>query len=698
MIFTNRKRSVWLSFVIVGALLCTTIVGAFAQDQGSGSNAGGKVFLPYVVSDTAGTNSVEAAEPFGGRTNQLIVRYLPSVLGAAAIDRAAQAADLSDIAGVPLRFVREMSGDAIVLGLPQWMGMAEANNIANLLLTNGDIDYAEPDRILQTQLTPNDSLYGNQWDFSAPVPGSYGANLPAAWDISTGSSSVVVAVIDTGILNHADLAGRTVPGYDFIGDSMVANDGNGRDNNPSDPGDWISSTENASGYFAGCGVRNSSWHGTHVAGTIAANSNNSLGVAGIDWNAKILPLRVLGKCGGYTSDIADAIRWAAGVNVSGVPANANPAKVINLSLGGSGACDTTSQSAINAAINQGTVVVVAAGNSNANAANYSPASCNGVVTVASTGATGNRAYYSNYGASVEIAAPGGDSQVDTKVLSTLNTGTTVPSSDSYAYYQGTSMATPHVVGIVSLMFSVNPSLTPAEVTSLLQNNVTPFPSGSTCNTSNCGAGIVNAAAVVAAAQNAGATPPAAYAKSSPANNGTVSGSSTTISWGASAGATSYEYCVDSSNDNSCDGVWTNNGTATAATVSGLVTGSSYFWQVRANNSYGTTEANAGSWWRFDVTSAPPPAAFSKSSPSNGATRLRVPVTIRWGSSSGATSYDVCISTSSSSCSNWQNVGNTTGVNVSGLSSLTTYYWQVRANNASGSTLANGGTMWRFTTR
>ncbi|MFN8444250.1 MAG: S8 family serine peptidase [Caldilineaceae bacterium] len=679
-------------------MLCSSFVAALAQDQGDGTNANKQLFLPLLSSSAPSGSEVDASEPFGGKTNQLIVRYKPSTQAASA-DHASQVAELSDAAGMDLTFTREMSGDALVLGMPRWMSMAEANEVANLLLSVADVDYAEPDRILHTTVTPNDPSYTQQWHYFAPVPGAYGANLPGAWDITTGSPNVVVAVIDTGILPHADLAGRTVQGYDFINDSRVANDGNGRDNNPADPGDWITSAESASGYFAGCTASNSSWHGTHVAGTIGANSNNGLGVTGINWQSKIEPLRVLGKCGGYTSDIADAIRWAAGLSVAGVPANANPAKVISMSLGGSGACDATSQSAISAAVAAGTVVVVAAGNSNADASAYSPASCNGVITVASTGPSGSRAYYSNYGATVEIAAPGGDKTNGTAngVLSTLNTGTTVPAADTYVFYQGTSMATPHVSGIVSLMFSVNPNLTPAQVTSLIQSNVTPFPSGSTCNTSICGPGIINAAAVVAAAQNAGSQPPAAFSKSSPANGGTVAGSSTTLSWSVSVGAASYEYCVNTTN--SCTS-WTSTGTATSVAISGLTAGTTYYWQARAINGNGTTEANGGAFWSFGVTSAPPPGAFNKSSPANNTTNVQTTTTLRWGSSSGATSYEVCIdATNNNSCDGtWTSMGTSLQATASGLARRTNYYWQVRARNTSGTTDANTGTWWRFTTR
>jgi subtilisin family serine protease len=395
-------------------------------------------------------------------------------------------------------------------------------------MTLPEVEYAEPDAILQHTLIPNDPQYSNQWHYFAPSAGNYGINAPAAWDITTGSASIVAAVIDTGITNHADLIGRTVPGYDFISDPLVANDGDGRDSDPSDPGDWITAAD-ASGYFAGCAITNSSWHGTHTAGTIGAASNNSLGVAGINWNSKILPVRVLGKCGGYTSDIVDGMRWAAGLTVSGVPNNANPAKVINLSLGGSGACSTTSQNAIDAITAAGTTVVVSAGNSNADASGFNPANCNGVITVAATDRNGSRAYYSNYGATVEISAPGGAQSYANDpngILSTLNTGTQGPVADTYVYYQGTSMAAPHVTGVVSLLYSLNPLLTPAQVLQILQDTVTNFPSGSTCNTTNCGNGIVNAGAAVAYVSGVATSTPTATSAISSTPTATPTATST----------------------------------------------------------------------------------------------------------------------------------------------------------------------------
>ncbi|MDW8350862.1 MAG: S8 family serine peptidase [Anaerolineae bacterium] len=465
--------------------------------------------------DAAVRRAVAPVEP--PPTDELIVKYRQPekfrVLDAEATHKAIQAAGrdvppahiltaeamqaLSAQAGLALTHVREMSGEAHVLRLPQPLPYDDVARIAKQLEQLPEVEYASPSGRRFIALTPNDPQYGQQWHYFAPAPGNYGANLPTAWDITTGSAGIVVAVLDTGILfGHPDLAGRTVPGYDFITSAYTANDGNGRDSDASDPGDWTTMSDTCDPYRP----RNSSWHGTHVAGTIGAASNNSTGVAGVNWVSQILPVRVLGRCGGTDADIIDGLRWAAGLSVSGVPANANPARVLNLSLGGFGSCTSAWQNAINQVVAAGAVVVVAAGNSNLNASGFVPANCNNVITVAATNRQGSKASYSNFGTNVEISAPGGESGSD-GVLSTLNAGTTTPGTHTYAFYKGTSMATPHVAGVASLMLSVKPSLTPAQVLNLLQSTATPFPTGSTCDTTICGAGIVNAAAAVQAAQN-----------------------------------------------------------------------------------------------------------------------------------------------------------------------------------------------------
>ncbi len=464
---------------------------------------------------SAGTTQRKAAAQ-GPLVRRMIVKYKdPAVSRDAEADRPLPpglVARLATLAGQPVAHDHPMSAGAFVVRLFQGLPPGQAESLAKFMETDTAIDYAEPDYLRQIAFVPNDTYYASsQWDLQSPPAEPGSVDLPAAWDLTTGSTSIVVGIIDTGILPHPDLTGRYLAGYDMIVDPMVANDNDpstctvpgtcsSRDANPSDPGDWITSTESASGYFQGCPVSNSSFHGTHVAGTIGAASNNGTGVAGTNWVSKILPVRVLGKCGGYTSDIADAIVWASGGSVPGVPANPNPARVLNLSLGGTGSCDTATQTAINTALAAGTVVVVAAGNSNSDASGFTPANCNGVITVAATGRQGQRASYSNYGATVEISAPGGsDGQA---ILSTLNSGTTSPnpSGYNYVYYMGTSMATPHVTGIASLMLSLDPSLTPAQVLATIQSTARAFPTGTVrdCTTALCGAGIVDAAAALRA--------------------------------------------------------------------------------------------------------------------------------------------------------------------------------------------------------
>ena len=403
------------------------------------------------------------------------------------------------------------------------MSPDEMEPVLDRLRSDPDVEYAEPDRILQPLLTPNDPEYPKQWHYHVPTSSLGAANLPGAWDITAGDTSVVTAVIDTGWLDHQELAVSSVAGYCFITDADRANSPACTPglavSDPDDPGDWVSEGEAndcPDGPFCGCGPAGSSWHGTHVAGTIGAASDNGVGVAGISWHSRIQPIRVLGKCGGFMSDIIDGMRWAAGLAVTGYPANSTPAKVLNMSLGGVGSCSRAMQDAVNEVTAAGAVVVVSAGNSNVNLTftPFEPASCGGVITVAAVGPRGERAAYSNYGTAVELAAPGGndwDRTADAKeVLSTLNGGAEGPvgvggAGDIYEYYQGTSMAAPHVSGVAALMFSVNPALTPAQVLAALQGSARPFPAGSGCSRSSCGAGLLDAAGAVTAALPAAPT-------------------------------------------------------------------------------------------------------------------------------------------------------------------------------------------------
>ena len=403
-----------------------------------------------------------------------------------ALSSAARTAGAGKALGV--RHVRRIATGADVVRADRKLDRVEAESLMREIAADPNVEYVEVDKLNKPYLTPNDTRYSEQWGYS----GTYGIKANQAWDVTNGAGSVV-AVLDTGITSHSDLSANVLPGYDFIIDTTVSNDGNGRDSDPSDPGDWVSANQCGGSHAA----QPSSWHGTHVAGTIAAVTNNAKGVAGVAYGAKIVPVRVLGTCGGYDSDIADAIIWASGGTVSGVPANANPAEVINLSLGGSGACGTTTQTAINGAVSRGTTLVIAAGNDNTNVSNASPANCNNVIAVASITSTGARSSFSNYGSLIDIAAPGSN------ILSTLNSGSTTPGAETYASYNGTSMATPHVAGVVALLqAAATTPKTPAQVESIIKANVTPFPS---TPSQSIGPGILNAKAVVDAAN--GTTPP-----------------------------------------------------------------------------------------------------------------------------------------------------------------------------------------------
>ncbi|MBY5980001.1 S8 family peptidase [Ferrimonas balearica] len=396
--------------------------------------------------------------------------------------------------GREIQYLRAMGlAQRHVMRADRALNRADAEAMMSDMMANDpNIVSIEVDQLLRPAATPTDPRYGDQWHY---FEATAGMNLPAAWDNATGAGTVV-AVLDTGYRPHADLNANLLPGYDMISDTFVSVDGDGRDSDAQDPGDAMTQGECGGGYPPS--DYDSSWHGTHVAGTVAAVANNSTGVVGVAYDAKVVPVRVLGKCGGYTSDIADGIIWASGGNVSGVPTNANPANVINMSLGGSGSCSSTTQAAINTARSNGAAVVVAAGNSNADASGFNPANCSGVINVAALGRDGARAYYSNYGASVDISAPGGAQSFASDpngVLSTYNSGATSPGSDSYDYLQGTSMAAPHVAGLVAMLYEADPTMTPDRAESLLKST------SRADNCSNCGAGLVDSDAAVIAAIN-----------------------------------------------------------------------------------------------------------------------------------------------------------------------------------------------------
>lgn len=374
--------------------------------------------------------------------------------------------------------------------------------IASTLQQDPAVMYADPVRRVVAQTTPNDPLYAIQWSLTDPVAG---VNASAAWDVQRGSGGITVAVIDTGILPHPDLAGRVLPGYDFVTDADRARDGDGRDPDPRDEGDWAGDNE------CGEGVPgfDSFFHGLFVAGLIGANANNGIGIAGMDWAANLLPVRALAKCGGTDADVFEGMLWASGVQIAGVPPNPNPARVINMSLGGYGACSSAVQEAIDDALAQGSVVVVAAGNASVDVESFSPANCGGVIVVAATGNAGDRTSYSNFGRRVDLSAPGGDGDDESSlIVSTYALGSTTPGDPAYAIAAGTSFSAPLVSGAASLMLARNPTLTSGRVLTILQGTTREFPQGSQCRAGSlCGAGLLDAGAAVASTPPANAVVP-----------------------------------------------------------------------------------------------------------------------------------------------------------------------------------------------
>ena len=485
---SNNTRKLRLRGIVVATSFALAAQAAFA----AGAQPAPRVDLSAIASDTQFDRFIvkykdgtpEASSPAAlNRSLQAASVNANQLVQAARLQKAGRAAPDKPLAA---SHVRRMSLGADVVASSQKLSAAEAETLMRQIAANPNVEYVQIDRVMKHALTPNDTNYSQQWGYT---DADAGIRANTAWDVANGSG-IIVAVLDTGYVAHSDLAANIVAGYDFISNTTTAGDGNGRDSDASDPGDYY-------------GGDPSSWHGTHVAGTVAAVTNNAKGVAGTAWGAKVMPVRVLGRGGGSTSDIADAIIWASGGTVSGVPtlSAANAADVINMSLGGSGSCDTTTQNAINSAVSRGTTVVVAAGNSNANASGFTPASCNNVVNVASVTSASARSSFSNYGTSIDVSAPGSN------ILSTLNSGTQGPGSENYVSYNGTSMASPHVAGAVALAQSRRLALglalwTPAQVEANLKS--TAYALSGACS-GGCGAGIIDARALVDLA--GGSTPP-----------------------------------------------------------------------------------------------------------------------------------------------------------------------------------------------
>lgn len=429
----------------------------------------------------------EGAQQQRGEPNQTTSRFLVRYKDTDDVrDAGPRVAAAERKAGRALRVQRKLGIGALLITASGDPTPAQSREVLAALRADPAVEYAEPDVRLQVTRTPSDPRFREQWSY---FQDNAGLRLPPAWDLSTGSGPVV-AVIDSGITAHPDLAGSLVAGYDFISEPSSARDGDGRDGDPADAGDWHAPFE--------CGTPNSapsSWHGTHVAGTVAAAWSNGAGGSGAS-RARVQPVRALGACGGYLSDVLDAVTWAAGGPVPGVPVNPTPARVLNLSLGGYGACSPAFQDAIDDAAARGASVVVAAGNNGGDAALEQPASCGNVITVGATDRAGNRTYYSNFGAALDVVAPGGetDTRAGDGILSTSNTGTTSPAGPGYAFQAGTSMATPHVAAVAALILA-RKALPPAQVEAALKAGARPVPGS--CP-GGCGAGLVDAGRTLSA--------------------------------------------------------------------------------------------------------------------------------------------------------------------------------------------------------
>ena len=444
-----------------------------------------------------------AAESGVAATSQVVVRWSAESLGGetaaerrAALDDRARVAAVGRAAGRTAAFVRAfgLAGTTGVYRLDQPLGHAAPGIIRSLREIPGVVS-AEADPIATIDALPDDPYASLEWGDLGPADGSaYGIDAVGGWGTSTGTGTVI-AILDTGIRTHADLTGQTVAGYDMISDTFTAGDGDGRDPDPADPGDFVTSQESV----GHCSERNSSWHGTHVAGISSAAANNRIGVFGAAPAAKLQPIRVLGKCGGTFTDIADAVTWASGGAVLAVPPNATPAAVVNMSLGSDVTCPAFLQTAITAARGRGTLTVASAGNSGVSASQHTPSSCDGVVAVAATDSLGKRGVFggttsSNYGPAIDVAAPG------VNIPSTWNRGTTTPGTEAIGTGSGTSQAAPHVAAIAALLRTLRPTAQPAALERAITSATTAFaPDDSAlgCPTVGCGSGIANAPAALA---------------------------------------------------------------------------------------------------------------------------------------------------------------------------------------------------------
>jgi serine protease len=466
----------------------------------------------------------------------VIIKLRPEsgIGGTQKLSNADRGSALAKRTGLALQAEREIS-DRMLATRIELNGQARDLALATLR-ADPQVEYVAVDhRRYAHATTPNDALFGGQWFLQATEASA--VNAIGAWDRERGSSGVVIAVLDTGVLyDHPDLgrsgnAGKLLPGFDFVTDPAHANDGDGRDADPADPGDWVSDSDRAGSGFGTCALSDSSWHGTRVAGMIGALTNNGAGVAGLSWGSSILPVRVLGKCGGTDSDILAGMRWAAGLHVNGVTDNPTPARILNMSLGSSGVCEPSYRDVIAELTARKVLVVISAGNEGTVVS--SPANCPGVAAVAAIRHAGSKVGFSSLGPEVTLAAPGGNCvnvnggpclfSLDT----TSNSGTTTPGAFTFTNQfnnnLGTSFSAPIVSGIAALMLSRNNNLSTAQLLARLREGARPFPTAVSdaptiqachvpvsdadfqleqclCTTATCGAGMADAQNSVLAAE------------------------------------------------------------------------------------------------------------------------------------------------------------------------------------------------------
>ncbi|HSZ10123.1 MAG TPA: S8 family serine peptidase [Steroidobacteraceae bacterium] len=566
---------------------------------------------------------------------------------------------LSRRTGVAVSRSQQLTPSMHVMFLQKTVYGADVEAVLRQLRADPSVAFADVDQRRYVHAMPNDPLFvptataSGQWYMQAPsslTPTSDAAATDAvsAWNITTGSSGTVIADVDSGIrfdhpdLLRAGLGGRLLPGYDFVsqdvdasngnplGTFLVANDGDGWDPDPSDPGDWIDSTDLANTQVfpsKNCSAQNSSWHGTRVMGVLGAVTNNDVGIAGMTWNPYLLPVRALGKCGGLDSDIITGIQWAVGMSVNSVPDNPYPADIINLSLGGTGTCPTSYQNLLTTLTAMGVLVVASAGNESGPV--DIPGNCPGVLAVAGLRNVGTKVGYSSLGPEVGIGAPAGNCVNTTagspclrSIDSTVNEGATVPGTNSYTDQfntnLGTSFSAPIVSGIAALMRAANANLTPPQIIARMQASATPFSqpvttpptpqcvAGSSssvecaCTTSTCGAGMVNALSAVMAALN----PIAAVSIPS----GLTSGSATIDAGGsvAACNATIASYAWSTSGAVSI----VSGGTSSAVNI--MVSGAGALTLV-VKDSAGHTDTAVVNFTANGATSTAPSAAGSAAS-------------------------------------------------------------------------------------